>query len=172
MILETITVGNYMTNCYLFGDAAAGEIMIIDPGGEPERIIAAVTEGKYTVKYIALTHTHFDHIGALDAVTKRFGAPPPDGEVFSVGKYAVEVIKTPGHTADSVCYKTDGILFSGDTLFHRSVGRTDLPTGDYDLLAQSVRKLYLLPGDTAVCPGHGRRTDIGAEQRHNPFIRL
>ena len=101
--------------------------------------------------------------------------PVSDGQtlVFAEGRLKFRVIATPGHTPGGVCYyeETDGVLFSGDTLFAGTIGRTDLEYGDYDMLIRSImEKLILLPGETAVYPGHGRPTSIAAERSDNPFL--
>ncbi len=94
-----------------------------------------------------------------------------DNDEFSVGDIVFRVIHTPGHTVGGVCYLTDGILFSGDTLFHGSIGRTDFPNGDFAVLESSIKKLYCLSGDTVVLSGHGDKTTIEQEKNYNPFIR-
>ncbi|OQB15922.1 MAG: putative metallo-hydrolase [Firmicutes bacterium ADurb.Bin193] len=171
MILERITVGSYMANCYIVGDSDTGEVVIIDPGDDADKIIDAVNAGGYAVKYITYTHSHFDHVGALNEIKGKYNAPViRDVTDFTVGKYKIEVIKTPGHTSDGVCFKCENYLFSGDTLFHLSVGRTDLPTGNFEELKKSIKQLYLLPEDTIVLPGHGFKTTIGKEKHENPYI--
>lgn len=94
-----------------------------------------------------------------------------DGEVYSIGDIEIKVIHTPGHTLGGVCYLIDGVLFSGDTLFNGSIGRTDFPDGDFSTLKNSVNKIYQLPDDTKVYSGHGDVTTIGYEKKYNPFIR-
>ena len=94
-----------------------------------------------------------------------------DEETFSVGDLSVRVMETAGHTAGGVCYLINGALFSGDTLFYESVGRTDHPFGDTLKLIASVKKLYRLPDDTPVYPGHGSQTTIRYEKSNNPFVR-
>lgn len=94
-----------------------------------------------------------------------------DGEIVSVGDIEIKVIHTPGHTLGGVCYLIDDILFSGDTLFSGSIGRTDFPDGDFATLKNSVNKIYQLPESTKVYSGHGEATTIGYEKKYNPFIR-
>lgn len=94
-----------------------------------------------------------------------------DGDNITLGDIELKVLYTPGHTVGSVCYYTDGMLFSGDTLFLKDVGRCDLPGGDYKIIKQSIKKqLYPLPNDTDVYPGHGRATTIGYEKTHNNYV--
>ena len=95
-----------------------------------------------------------------------------DGDTLPFDGSELEIIHTPGHTRGSICIKVQNILFSGDTLFYHSVGRTDLPTGSTDDLRESIRRrLYTLPDDTKVFTGHGERTLIGEEKRFNDFVR-
>ena len=95
-----------------------------------------------------------------------------DGDVFTIGDVKLKVIHTPGHTNGGVCLYSDGILCSGDTLFKRSIGRTDFIYGDFGLLEKSIKKLYDLPEDTVVYPGHGDSTTILEEKTENPFVRV
>lgn len=170
MILKRIPVGPLMANCYLFGDASTKEIAVIDPGDEAEKIISAIRNNNFAVKHIAITHNHFDHIGALEAIKTEFKAPVTVQD-FTVGSHTITVIKTPGHSPDGLCFKTNEIIFTGDTLFNGSIGRCDFEGGDFELLKSSVKKLYKLPDDTVVYPGHGLSTTIGIEKRQNPFVR-
>ncbi len=94
-----------------------------------------------------------------------------DGQILKVGNIKLKVIHTPGHTEGGVCFLTDKILFSGDTLFSNSVGRTDLPGGSYNKLGDSIKnRLFTLDGDITVYPGHGTSTTIGYEKENNPFF--
>lgn len=172
MILERIPVGSYMANCYVFGDSKTKEVIIIDPGDEKHKIFDAIENGGYAVKGVAFTHSHFDHIGALDPVKEKYNVPViREGYTFEVGNITMEIIKTPGHSDDGLCFCGKGIAFTGDTLFHMSIGRTDLPTGNFEQLEESVKKLYTLPEETIVYPGHGIRTTIAHEKKNNPYVR-
>ena len=95
-----------------------------------------------------------------------------DGDELYIGNIRLQLILTPGHTNGGVCVYSDGVLFSGDTLFRRSIGRTDFIYGDYSVLEKSIKKLYELPDDTVVYPGHGDSTTILEEKTDNPFVRL
>lgn len=183
----------------------------MDPGDEPEAILAAAA--KLDARPVALLHTHghFDHIGASSDVAAatgaairihaadRFlwdmlpdqarlfgmeaapprepGAPLTDGELIRFGASSVRAIHTPGHSPGSTCFLleaegAESILFSGDTLFRRSIGRTDLWGGDTDGIMASIRdRLYTLPPGTRVVCGHGEGTTIAQERRGNPFVR-
>ena len=95
-----------------------------------------------------------------------------DGDIFEIAGISFKVILTPGHTTGSACFLTDGILFSGDTLFYRSIGRTDFPGGDFEVISKSIKeKLYTLPPNIKVYAGHGEDTTIGEEKQFNPFVR-
>lgn len=127
---------------------------------------------------------HADDVPVLEAAGEQadwLGCPPPtqpvpsrllqEGDRIDVGSAAFTVLHTPGHTPGGICLLGDGILFCGDTLFAGSVGRTDLPGGDYGALVRSIRdRILTLPDDTVVCPGHGQRTTIGREKQMNPFL--
>ena len=150
---------------------------------EPDTI-EGLTKGT-NVKYIILTHGDYDHIQALNAMARRLQAPiaihradadslrkPPDrfiedGDEFAFGGSSVRALHTPGHTPGSISLVTDGILISGDTLFPGGPGKTERPGGDFQAVIASIRdKLFVLPDDTKVYPGHGKGTTIGTERPH------
>ncbi|NLZ49600.1 MAG: MBL fold metallo-hydrolase [Clostridiales bacterium] len=197
-----IPAGPLETNCYIVIDEDSKETAIIDPGGDEERLTAALEENQAKPKYILLTHGHFDHTGAVVALKNKYKVPvyvtkedydlihfnnnelfymeDYDGSlkdfitedtVFELGRNKITCIKTPGHTPGGVCFYVDGMLFSGDTLFYRSIGRTDFYGGDYRTLVNSIKtKLMVLPNNTTVLPGHGEETTIGEEEQYNPFF--
>jgi hydroxyacylglutathione hydrolase len=195
----------FETNCYIIGDPETREGIIIDPGGEGERIAEIVGECALIIKYIINTHAHFDHIGANQFLKETFGAKIlvhsldaemmknpelnlsactgkevinliadgllEDGEKIKFGKTVLEVLHTPGHTPGSICFLTHNEIFTGDTLFAGSVGRTDLPGGSQCQLIRSIaKKLKPLPGSLAVYPGHGPVTTMDAEKKVNPYM--
>lgn len=198
-------------NCYIVSEA--GEALIIDPGGDAEKIIKAAKN--LNVRYILLTHTHFDHIGALNDLTEAFPdakiavhilehdwlySPQlnfseefgltfvfkgkvdlklEDGMTLDFAGTKIKVLHTPGHTPGSSCFyigKSDicenHLLFSGDTLFRSSIGRTDFPGGDGRKIIESIKtKLLALPDETVVYPGHDENTSIALEKKFNPFLK-
>lgn len=178
MLIKTIKVGSLQTNCYILSDEATREAVVIDPGDEAKLILPALQGLK--VKAIVLTHGHPDHFGAVAEVKKATGAPllmnwddgwflKPDGQLnegqeIAIGKTLIKVIATPGHSLGSVCLLVDDQLFSGDTLFADTYGRTDLPGGSEKAMQKSLRKLAALPIATPVYPGHGEATTIGQEK--------
>lgn len=192
-----ITVGELDTNCYLV-DTPQG-ILVIDPGAEADTILAALSHhGRQAVRAILLTHGHFDHTGAANALATALAVPVfasaadealLDGRLAIFGlrtppiqatlfrddqlpvDLGVEIILTPGHTPGSVVYVTAGAAFVGDTLFAGSVGRTDLPGGDEDVLIESLRVLLRrLDHHLPLYPGHGPPTSLAQELRANPWV--
>ncbi len=211
MLCETFPAGPLRCNCTILADAATREAIVIDPGGELERIAAIVRANDLIVRAIIHTHAHLDHILGTHDVKQAHGgevclhpgdrplydaaaiqaamfgwAPPPmtaverwlaDGDRLTFGAQAAVVVHTPGHTPGSVCFEVAvpgerTVLFAGDTLFRRGVGRTDLPGGDTAQLRTSIReRLYTRDLDAVVVPGHGPTTTLGDEARGNPYVR-
>lgn len=169
MIIRAIIVGPLETNCYLVADEATKETIIIDPGDEAGKIFSAIEENNLKPKFIFLTHNHFDHIGALNAVAREFGIEnkkAKDGEEIKIGKLKMKSIATPGHTSDSVSFVVEMNIFSGDTLFKNGIGRTDLEGGDYEQMRKSLKRLMEFPDNFVVWPGHGESTTIGEEKNN------
>ena len=201
MIILSLAVGMIQANCYIVGCEQTKEAVVIDPGGEAKRILAGLQKHGLKLKYIINTHGHFDHVGANKALKDLTGAPIfihredapmlshgagmwgmgsqtskadqfiKDGDRIAFGQITLEVIHTPGHSPGGISLYTPKVLFVGDTLFAGSIGRTDFPGGDYDLLISCVRKrLFVLGDEVKVYPGHGPDTTIGYERKHNPFF--
>jgi glyoxylase-like metal-dependent hydrolase (beta-lactamase superfamily II) len=205
-----VVVGLFQENCWIVGSRQRGEAVVIDPGDEPEQILALARDMGVNITRVLASHAHLDHIMAARAIVETTGAafllhaadvpiaehmpvaarmwlghdvspaPPPDafpvdGQDIEVAGVTLRVIHTPGHTPGSVSlYAAEAhLLFSGDTLFRESIGRTDLPGGDTQTILASIReRLYSLPDDTRVLPGHMQETTIAHERAHNPFVRL
>lgn len=193
MEILTLSLGAYQTNCYLFWEAGSASCGVIDPGYHPEQVLQAAAAHGKTVGAILLTHGHFDHVGAVKAIRAATRCPvylhPADKklpfyltkagldfaqgyeETVCVAGVSLQVIPTPGHSAGSVCLKGDGVLFSGDTLFADTCGRTDLPGGNPGEMMHSLRLLTQLPGDYTVYPGHGEATTLSRERLQNPYLK-
>ena len=196
MQIKVMQVGQLGTNCYLLEDEETRTAAVVDPGGEGARILAQLKADGMELKLILLTHAHFDHTGGVaelcaalprvpvylhpaDAalvggdVFPAVGAettPYQDGDVVKLGKMDIEVLHTPGHSPGSVTLKVGDVLFTGDTLFQGSCGRTDLPTGNWGEIIASLKRLRNLPGDYNVYPGHGPSTTMEIERRMNPYM--
>ena len=204
--LQKCILGPVYTNCYFLKNKETGELIIIDPADCPEKIELKVSQMNGKPVAILLTHGHFDHIMAAQAVKEKYNIPiyacrqeeemlrepeinmtahcgrdcsiAPDVfledlDVVKIAGFSVQMIHTPGHTKGSCCYylKEEGVLFSGDTLFCGSVGRTDFPGGSASQIRDSLHRLLAaLPDDTSVYPGHDTSTTIGYEKRYNPFV--
>ncbi|MFC1821940.1 MBL fold metallo-hydrolase [Thermodesulfobacteriota bacterium] len=190
-MLKKLVVGLYQSNCYILGHKETGEGLVIDPGGEVSHILTEISKSDLKIKYIFLTHNHVDHIGGAAELKEKTGAPLlihaldapglrvkperqlQEGDNFKLGTYFISVIHTPGHSAGGICLHTPGAVFTGDTLFAGSIGRTDFPGGSHQKLLEGVmKKIFPLGDELRVYPGHGPATSIGRERLHNPFFRM
>ena len=207
MEVRSFTVGMVAENCYFARPEGSSEAIVVDPGEEPDRLVNAIEELGLDVQAILLTHTHFDHVGAVAPVAKATGAPVycpvievpvladimsyvpwpgfgpyesydadetiAGGEKLELAGFEIDVFFTPGHSPGHVTYAIadEDALFSGDVLFQGSVGRVDLPGGDWPTLLESLRTLVDgFPEETVVYPGHMGTTTLGAERATNPFL--
>ena len=188
-MLRKLVVGPYQSNCYILGCKETKEGVVIDPGDEVLRIVKEISGNALKILYILITHGHIDHIGGaseLKQITKaplfihNLDAPGlhfrPDGYLYDgqklhFGTYSISVIHTPGHSPGGVSFLSPGAIFTGDTLFAGSIGRTDFPGGDYNKLIDGVvTKIFPLGDDMRVYPGHGPATTVGRERLTNPFF--
>lgn len=193
--IETLPLGAYQTNCYLVWAEGSSSCVVIDPGYAPEKVLAQAKLLGKTVDAILLTHGHFDHVGgvrqlAADTDCKVFlheadlSMPPQmtagplyytdtyaEGDILNIAGLYFRVLHTPGHTPGSVCLQCENTIFSGDTLFWGSCGRTDLPGGDWSTILKSLKRLAALPGDSDVYPGHGDKTTLAFERMYNPYMK-
>ncbi len=201
--INTLTLGDYQTNCYIVRRSGGSACVLIDPGYEPETILRRVAELGLTVEAIALTHGHFDHVGGVPQIAAQthcavwigradcekhhnpiqaflfplgnkaafpisFYQP---GEALSAAGLTFTVYETPGHTCASVCLLCEDALFTGDTLFHGTCGRTDLPGGDRAAMGKSMEFLRNLEFSGKFYPGHGRGGDFSEEKQTNMHLR-
>ncbi len=204
--LTPIPVGALQTNAYLITAPEAGLAALIDPGAEPEALLASVADSGCRLALLLCTHGHFDHVGAAAAVQEawdlpllvhpadaplvrqmpmhqglfgfrptrvpRFETRLADGLELPFGDGALAVRHTPGHSPGHVLFQWEGDALVGDLIFAGSVGRTDLPGGDFAALARSIReRVYTLPARTRLHPGHGPDTTVAQEMATNPFVR-
>ena len=197
--IKVFVLGGYQSNCYVLYQGF--KAMVIDPGYESVELVQFLSSKGLVVEVIYITHGHIDHVGGVNYLKRQFPqatvyAPLKDhywyskdprkglhedvsidvfvkeGDYVSFLDYVFKVIETPGHSYGSSCLYYDRILFSGDTLFKGSIGRSDLYLGNHKDLEQSIKnKLYTLPDKTVVYPGHGEVTTIGFEKRHNYFVK-
>lgn len=200
-IQRFIANNGFGTNMYLVWDEDSKKAFIVDPGAESVQMENAISENKLQPEYIILTHAHGDHTGGIDPLKEKYPGiklvanraerkmlaersrigggeghtadiEVTDGDTLDVGPMHLCFIDCPGHTPGGMSILLGKVLFSGDTLFMSSVGRTDLPGGDWDTLMHTIReKLFVLLDDTVVLPGHMQETTIGFEKRCNPFVR-
>ena len=206
MEVKCLVLGMIRTNCYIIYTDDTKKAVIIDPAADAKKIIREISDLSVVPEAVLLTHGHFDHMVAADALRKEYGIPVcileedaplledatkncsaifftayvtkadqmlRDGQMLEFLDEKLQVIATPGHTIGSCCYyaKEEGMLFSGDTLFQGSIGRTDLPTAKPSKIHTSIReKLFVLPEDTVVFTGHGEETTIGEEKANNPYV--
>ena len=203
--VRSFTVGAVQENCHIVrADAQATHAVIVDPGDEADRLLAAADGLGVEIDAILLTHCHFDHIGAVAPVARATGAPvycpkielplltdvmrwvPPGfgpfeswqpehelqgGERLALAGMDIDVLFTPGHSPGHLTYAVGGALLSGDVLFEGSVGRVDLPGGDWATLEASIERLLReFPPETVVYPGHMGVTTLGRERDTNPFL--
>lgn len=194
--VKQISVGIHTTNCYFL--ACGGDACFIDPDGVNEAMLDALTGSGAHLRYILLTHGHFDHVGGVAALHERFPAAEiylsaldaamthslfplnaasvgaksyGEGDELPFGDSSIHVFATPGHTRGSVTLAIGEHLFTGDTLFKGSYGRTDLAGGDSAAMRQSLKRLKELSGDRRVYPGHGPASTLDQEREFNSFLR-
>ena len=192
--MKHLALGAYQTNCYLVWDETSSTCVVIDPGYEPDTVLAEAKKLGKEIAAIFLTHGHFDHVGGVREIAAETGcrvylcdadlAMPPQmtagplyyTNTYSEGSFVEEaglsfkVLHTPGHTPGSVCLMCENALFSGDTLFWGSCGRTDLPGGSWATIRVSLKRLADLSGDFDVYPGHGDATTLSFERKMNPYM--
>ena len=195
MIFKQIPVGHMQNFSYLIGDEAAKEAAIVDPGWDIDKLLSAAKKHDLKVKFILVTHSHYDHIqqvkdlfDATDATVyvheedseeiKNKGIEKiktvGEGDTINIGKIKIKVLHTPGHTPGSVCYLIDNRLITGDTLFVGNIGRTDLPRGNPGIMSSTLKRLKKLDDSIEVYPGHDygstKSSTIKREKKTNPHM--
>ncbi len=195
MKMTTMALGAYQTNCYMVWDENFDECIVVDPGYEPERVLAQAEKQGKKIAAILLTHGHFDHVGGVKEIAAETGcrvyiceedlAMPRqmtagplyythtygEGDVVQEAGLSIRVLHTPGHTRGSVCLTVEDTMFSGDTLFQGSCGRTDLPGGSWAQIFASLKRLAAMETDYKIYPGHGPATTLCDEKKYNPYMR-
>ena len=205
MKVKLFVVGDMQENTYFIIDKKLKECIVIDPGSEPDVLIEYIKKKDLILKYIVLTHAHFDHIGACNNLKKEFNVPIviangeediikncennlsvfygdnleidpdiilSDFDTLSFANFNFLCISTPGHTPGSACFyfEKQKIIFTGDTLFYETIGRTDFSYSDTNKMLESIKKLKNLPKETVVYPGHGKKTSIEHEIKNNIYM--
>lgn len=184
----------------LSDDTADNAAAIVDPGGSADQILAKIKQNNLDVKMILLTHGHFDHVMGVQDILAAYPDLPvyitetdypeardggqfgysmgevasvrfyDEGDTVELGNLKIDVLRTPGHTPGSVTLRVEDVLFTGDTLFQGSCGRTDFPGGSFGDMQRSLKRLADLPGDYRVYPGHESSTTLNYERKYNPFM--
>ncbi|SUY47392.1 Zn-dependent hydrolase, glyoxylase [Clostridium putrefaciens] len=201
MIIKRIPAGVYAANCYVIMDESTKEAVVLDPGGDEDDITSSIEQLGAKIKYILLTHGHVDHTGGVIKLKDEYKCKVginqmdeelmingaymfgelenheqvdlllKDGDIISFGDKKIVVLETPGHTPGGVSFLVEDKVFTGDTLFAGSIGRTDLTGGDFETIIDSIKtKLMVLKEQTIVYPGHGSESSIGIEKKSNPFL--
>ena len=192
MNIKTLILGPLQVNCYILWETE--QCHVIDPGFEPERVMKTCDELGLKIQAILLTHGHFDHVGGVKKIAEKTGCQvflhpdelslPPfitSGKLYYTDTYAegdeitlagmtFTVLHTPGHTPGAVCLHFGDHLFTGDTLFAGSCGRTDLPGGSFATIKASLIRLASLPCNASIYPGHGEETTLETERQNNPYF--
>lgn len=199
MIVKNIQVGQIGTNCYLFGDETAKVCALVDPGDQVQNIVRMVKESGLELRYILVTHGHFDHVLAVPELLEFFPTVQvyihksevnkrnlpnnymqmplvpnlnyyDEGDSLTLGSLTINVMHTPGHSTGSVVLRVGDVLFTGDTLFQGACGRTDFAGGSYSEMLLSLKRLHDLPGNFQVYPGHEGFTTLDQERKRNPYM--
>ena len=179
MKIETIKVGDLETNCYLI--IKNKDCIIVDPGDEFEKIDNLIQNLNLTPLAIFVTHYHFDHIGALTECENKYNIKvydykeyEGDNKVYKINNFEFKIISTMGHKDDSVSYyfPNEKKMFVGDFIFKNTVGRCDLPGGDFNTMLESIKKIKTYPSDITIYPGHEEITNLKNEIENNEYFKI
>ena len=192
--MKHLALGAYQTNCYLVWGEDSPNCVVIDPGYEPDTVLSEAKKLGKEIAAILLTHGHFDHVGGVKELVAETDCPVylcaddlsmpqqltagplyytntyGEGDFVEAAGLSFKVLHTSGHTPGSVCLMCENVIFSGDTLFWGSCGRTDLPGGSWATIRVSLKRLADLKGDYEVYPGHGDATKLSFERNFNPYM--
>lgn len=199
MKIKVMQLGPIGTNCYILEDEQQGVAAVIDPGDEAEVVLSVLEKEQVSVRYILLTHGHYDHTTAVPALHEALPEAEiyihkadangtgsrlfplasqvdklnyyDEGDSLTLGSLTIQVLHTPGHSKGSVTLKVGDVLFTGDTLFAGDCGRTDLPGGSFEEILASLKRLGELEGNFHVCPGHEGTSNLALERQRNPYLR-
>ena len=171
MKIDTVIVGDLDTNCYIL--RKDNNVLVIDPGDEIDKIKEVI--GDSNVVGVLITHNHFDHVGALSFFDKNiiYDYSNLEEKEYNIHNFKFKVVYTPGHSSDSVSYYFEEInsLFCGDFIFYENIGRYDLPTGDINVMMNSIDKIKNYPKNMIIYSGHGRNTTLGHEIENNIYFK-
>ena len=197
MLIKTLPVGQLETNCYVVTDETSMDCAVIDPGDESNAILNYLEEHKMTCRAILITHGHWDHTGAANAIVEETGADLyihqldttsdpmearykylasdntrfyDEGDEIHIGSLVFRVMFTPGHSPGGVTLVCEDAVFCGDTLFRGSCGRVDLAGGDGSTILASLKRLAEIPGDYEIYPGHMETSTMAIERMYNPYL--
>lgn len=177
MKIETIKVGELETNCYLV--IKNKECIIVDPGAEFEKINNSIQNLNLKPIAIFITHYHFDHIGALEECKNKYNVKvydyndyEDDDKIYRINDFEFKIISTKGHKEDLVTYyfPNEKKMFVGDFIFKNTVGRCDIPGGDFNTMLESIKKIKNYPNDILIKPGHGEETTLKDEIKYNMYF--
>jgi glyoxylase-like metal-dependent hydrolase (beta-lactamase superfamily II) len=190
--IKNIISGILKTNCYVIYDDVTLDTIVIDPGEDGYKIINEINKYNFHVIMIINTHSHLDHSQSNDILCKQFSVPLAiykdeldllslfnskkpeillsDNQIMKLSHNSFLVLHTPGHTKGSICLLFDKFIITGDTLFAGTIGRTDLPSGNYNDMLRSIAKIKNLPNNILIYPGHGKQTTLQYELLHNSYL--